>query len=544
MAGFHKAGPNEALIVSGGGRLPKIVVGGRVFVLPILQKVQRLSLEVMTLTVETPRVYTKEGVAASVDGVAQVKVARSEEAIRTAAQQFLAKRPEEVGRIALQTMEGHQRAMLGTMTVEEIYQDRDAFARQVREVASTDMANMGLEIVSFTIRDIRDEQGYLDALGVRRTAEVKRDAAIGQAEAERDAGIRSAGADREARGARFEADARIAESERDFSLQKAAYDQEVNARKAEAELAYQLQATKTKQAIRQEEMQIEVIERQQQIEVQKQETTRRERELDATVRRPAEAERDRLQTVAEGERRRQSIEAEAERYRLETVAEGNKARILAEAEAQAEAIKLRGLAEADAIKARGLAEAEAMSRKADAWRQYGQAAVIERLFESLPALASVASAVAEPLSKTERIVVVSAGNADSAGTGASRVTRDVTNIAAQVPAIVEALTGIDILKTLKTLPGVKTLNDQGLGEAESEKRNSFIVAQDNPQLYEHLSQRFAGGEGVQVLMDRRRGERRQHTQVQEPERRKGLRRRQPVGEDDLRSYGFAVIRHK
>src|SRR3990172_59000 len=167
MAGFHTTGPNQALIVSGGGKEPRIVVGGRIFVLPLLQRVQSLSLQVITLMVETPKVYTKEGVAVSVDGVAQVKVAGEPGAIRKASEQFLGKAPEEIARIVLQTMEGHQRAMLGTMTVEEIYQNRDAFAQQVREVASTDMVNMGMMIVSFTIRDIRDDMGYLDALGRR-----------------------------------------------------------------------------------------------------------------------------------------------------------------------------------------------------------------------------------------------------------------------------------------------------------------------------------------------------------------------------------------
>ena len=187
MAGFHTTGPNQALIVSGGGREPKVVVGGRIFVIPLLQRVQTLSLEVMTLTPSTNRVYTKEGVAVSVDGVAQVKVKAG--AILQAAQQFLGKRLTEIEEVALQTLEGNQRAILGTMTVEEIYQDREGFATRVLEVGSADMDNMGLEIVSYTIRDIQDEQGYLEALGIPRTAEVKRDAAIAQAEADRDAAI-------------------------------------------------------------------------------------------------------------------------------------------------------------------------------------------------------------------------------------------------------------------------------------------------------------------------------------------------------------------
>ena len=309
MAGFHKAGPNEALIVSGGWEKPKVVVGGRIFVLPILQMVQTLSLEVMTLVVETHKVYTLEGVAVSVDGVAQVKVASTEEAIRTAAQQFLGKGANLVAQIALQTVEGHQRAILGTMTVEDIYRDRDAYAHKVRDVAATDMANMGMEIVSYTIRDIQDEQGYLDALGMGRTAEVKRDAAVGQAEAERDAGIRAAQADQKRQAARFLANTAIAESERDFTLEKTAYDQQVNAKKAEMELAYPLQEAKTKQEIRREELQVEVVEKQKQIEVQEQEIIRRERELDATVRRPADAERYRLETTAAGEKARVVAEA-------------------------------------------------------------------------------------------------------------------------------------------------------------------------------------------------------------------------------------------
>lgn len=462
MAGFHTVGPNHALIVSGGSVQPKLKVGGRMFVLPILQKAQMISLEVMTLQVNTARVYTKEGVSVSVDGVAQVKVGRSEEAIRTAAEQFLGKNAMQIAEVALQTLEGQQRAILGTMTVEDIYRDRVAFAEQVRDVAATDMTNMGLEIVSFSIRDIQDEQGYLEALGVRRTAEVKRDAAIGEAQAERDAGIKEASADQQRQAARFEADTAIAASERDFQTEKAAYDQQVNARTAEAELAYALQEAKTRQQIRSEELQIEVVERQKQIEVQQQEIVRRERELDATVRRPAEAERDQLELIAEGNRRRIRVESEAERYKLETVAEGERSRIIAEAQADAESIRLRGQADADAIRARGeaeadairaqgLAEAQAMNKKADAWKEYGQAAMIQQLFDSLP---DVAGAVAEPLAKTDSIVVISNGGDGNSGAGASKVTQDVSSTIAQLPALVQSLTGVDLISSLKNLPGI------------------------------------------------------------------------------------------
>ena len=478
MAGFHTVGPNHVLIVSGGSSRPRVKVGGRMFVLPFLQKAQLLSLEVMTLQVNTARVYTKEGVSVSVDGVAQVKVGRGEEAIRTAAEQFLDKTVRQIAEVALQTLEGQQRAILGTMTVEDIYRDRVAFAEQVRDVAATDMTNMGMEIVSFSIRDIQDEQGYLEALGIRRTSEVKRDAAIGEAEAARDSGIKAAQADQQRQAARYSADTAIAESERDFESRKAEYAQQVNARRAEAELAYPLQEAKTRQRIREEELQVEVVERQKQIEVQQQEIVRRERELDATVRRPAEAERDQLQLVAEGHRRRARIEAEAERYKLETVAEGERARVIAEAQAEAEAIVLRGESEATAIKARGeaegaairaqgLAEAQAMDKKADAWKQYGQAAMIQQLFESLP---QIADAVAQPLAKTDSIVVISNGGENGSGAGASKVTQDVSATIAQLPALVQSLTGIDLVSTLKNLPGI--VSDVPATEAATDATNS------------------------------------------------------------------------
>ena len=454
------AGPNEALIRSGGGVLPKVKVGGRMIALPIFHKTQRLSLEVMTLLVNTSTVYTSEGVAVSVDGVAQVKVARSEDAIRTAAQQFLGKRAEEIAQIALQTLEGNQRAVLGTMTVEQIYQDREAFAQRVREVAGPDMANMGLEIVSFTIRDIQDEQGYLEALGRARTAEVKRDAEIGEAEATRDADIRRAEAERDSgialaeanrdrEAAKFEADTKVAESERDFNVEKAAFDRESNARRAEAELAYQLQEAKTRQEIREQELQVEVVERTKQIEIEEQEITRRERELDASVRRPADAERFRLETVATGEKAQTvaAAEADAETIRLQ-------------GEGEAQAIRARGEAEAGAILARGLAEAEAMQMKAEAWKQYGQAAMIDKLLTSLP---EVAAAVSQPLAQTDRIVMIGGGDGSI---GVSKLTGEVTKVVSQLPDLVESLTGIDILGTLKNLPGVVTTDGASAETAE------------------------------------------------------------------------------
>jgi len=325
---------------------------------PGIQHVQRLRLNTMTLQVSSNNVYTAQGVAISVTGIAQVKIqGQNEEMLLAACEQFLSKNEEQIQQVALETLEGHQRAIMGSMTVEEIYKDRKKFSQQVFEVASSDLVNMGITVVSYTLKDIRDEEtdysvpdnasgqivvkGYLKALGMARTAEVKRDARIGEAEAKRDAQIKEAIAEEERMAARLLNDAEIAKSKRDFELKKAAYDVEVQTKKAEAELAYELQAAKTKQRIKDEQMQIKVVERTQEILVQEQEIMRRERELDSTVRRPAEAEK----------------------FRCEKLAEATRNRMIMEAEADAEAEILRGEAEAFAIETKAKAEAEKMAKK-------------------------------------------------------------------------------------------------------------------------------------------------------------------------------------
>jgi flotillin len=256
------------------------------------------------------------------------------------------------------------------------------------------------------------------------------------------------------------AQTKIAEANKDYSVQKAAYDAEVNRQKAQAELAYVLQQNITNQQVKEEEVEVEVVAKKKQIEVQQQEVARREKELEATVRKPAEAEQFRIRTIADGNKYQTVTAAtgQSEGTRLvgQAEADANKSRGLAQADiiratglAEADANKARGLAGAEVIQAQGFAEAEAMKRKAEAWAEYNQAAIIQQLIEAMP---KIAAAIAEPLAKTERIVVISSGGD---GAGASKISQDVANIVAQVPATVEALTGVDLLKTIKDLPGVK-----------------------------------------------------------------------------------------
>ncbi|KAH1004237.1 flotillin-1 isoform X2 [Dendroctonus ponderosae] len=420
--GFVTCGPNEALVISGCCySKPHLVPGGRAFIWPGIQRIQRISLNTMTLIVDSPTVYTSQGVPISVTGIAQVKIqGQNEEMLSAACEQFLGKSANEIEHIALVTLEGHQRAMMGSMTVEEIYKDRKKFSKQVFEVASSDLVNMGITVVSYTIKDIRDEEGYLKSLGMARTAEVKRDARIGEAEARADAAIKEAIAEEQRMASVFLNDTEIAKARRDFELKKAAYDVEVQTKNAEAEMAYELQAAKTKQKIKEEEMQIMVVERSQQILVQEQEIARRERELEATVRRPAEAEK----------------------FRLEKIAEANRKKVLVEAEAEAEAVRLKGEAEAFAIQAKAKAEAEQMAKKAEAWKEYKEAAMIDMFLEVLP---KVAAEVAAPLSQAKKITMISTGNGE---VGASKLTGEVLDIVNKVPELVKAMTGVDIAKVI------------------------------------------------------------------------------------------------
>lgn len=460
---YTKVGPNQVLVISGrkhriadpDGTMRdvgfRIVKGGGVFVWPVFEKVDILSLELLTIDVQTPEVYTSKGVPVRVDGVAQIKVKGDDVSISTSAEQFLSKGTDEIKNIATQTLEGHLRAILGTMTVEDIYQNRDAFASKVQEVAAGDMANMGLGIVSFTIRDIRDNQGYLDALGKPRIAQVKRDAQIAQAEADRDATIRSAQAQQAGQEAKFAADSKIAEAQRDFQMNVAVYQASVNEKKAQSDLAYDLQKYKTGQLVKAEEVQVNIIEKQKQIELQQQEILRKQRELEANVQKPADAERYKVETLANA--RKFQLEAEATGAAAAAKANGFAAADVTRATgmAEAEAQKARGLAEAAIIEAQGKATAEAMRVKAESFKQYNEAAVVEMIIRILP---EVAGKISEPLSKTDRMVIINSGNGP--GGGASKLTGDVTQIVAQLPPVIESLTGIKFEQLLKQVPGLKS----------------------------------------------------------------------------------------
>jgi len=470
-ARYKTIGADEAMIVTGNilgrknvladesGRRLKIIRGGGAFIVPIFQRAEKLSLLSHKLTVHTPEVYTEQGVPIMVDGVAIIKIGSSLEDVATAAEQFMGKSNEILNDEAREVLEGHLRAILGTMTVEEIYKNREKFAQQVQSVAARDLKKMGLSIVSFTIKDVKDKNGYLDALGRPQIAMVKRDADIAEANAIRDTDIQTSKAREEGTKATILSETNIEESKKDKELKVAAFKIEQDKKKAEADQAYALQGNKNKQQVVEEEMKIELVRRQKQIELEEKEIQRREKQFDAEVRKKADADRYAKEQAAIAQGFEQEAYARAEAAAIKTkglaFAEAEKAKGIAKAEvekmegiaeadvirakgtAKAEVEQMEGIAAAEVIRAKGLAEAEAKQKLAEAFEQFGQAAVLDLIVKMLPELASQ---IAGPLQNIDKLTVIDSGGGD----GATKVSNYVTKLMAQTPEMVKQVSGIDL----------------------------------------------------------------------------------------------------
>jgi flotillin len=436
---YRKVGPNKVLIVSGrrdtyvnpysGERVKtsfKIFHGGGTFVWPLVERVDTMSVELMTLEIRTPEFFTKFGVPIVVDGIAQIKV-RSEDpvAVATAAEMFLSKSAAEMNEIAHQMMQGHLRAVISTLAFEEIHNNPEAFAQTVQKLTAEDLANMGIQVVSFTIREIQDPSGYMQALGRPKLAEVQKDAAVGEANAERDAAmgravasreasVTSAAARKESDLAQLSAEIAVLDAQAERDKHKAELAAEVSETKAESDLAYELSTTKARQAVLQEELVVRDL----QIQA-------RQRELAFEVEKPAQAEQARIRLLAEAD-------AEAKR-------------VLGRAEADVMLAKAQ--AEAEGVRQRLEAEAEGMRRKAEAWQHYNSAALAELVIARLP---EIASAVAAPLANIDRIVLI--GDGGNGSSGIERITKGVGEVLAQVPTVVEAMSGLDLTKLLRNEP--------------------------------------------------------------------------------------------
>lgn len=484
---YRTVGPDEALIVTGSGlgsgknvvttddgKKIKIIRGGGTFVVPIMQQAEPLSLLNYKLEVGTRDTYTKQGVPVTVNGVSIIKVGSTIEEVSTAAEQYLGKETEELKVEAKEVLEGHLRAILSSMTVEDAYSNREQFAQKVHEVASTDLKKMGLRIVSFTIKEISDKNGYLDALGQPQIATVKRDAQIANAEREKEARIEKARAEKEAKEAEYQRDAQIAEAEKYKELKVQAYKKEQEQARADADLSYELQQAKAQQGVTEEQMRVKIIERERQIELEEKEIARREKQYDAEVKKKADADRYAVEQAAEAEKVKQIKKADAEQYKIEAEARARAEEVRVEGLAKAEIQKAQGTAEADVIKLKGLAEAEAKQKIAEAFEQYGQAAIMDMVLKMLP---SYAKEIASPLSNIDKITVVDTGGGGK-NSGAGKVAGYATDLMATMQETLKASSGIDLKELLESFAG-KSTTQQPVSEKsvvqvgeESKKENS------------------------------------------------------------------------
>lgn len=459
-ARFKTVGPDQAMIVTGtflgkknvmsddSARQIKIVRGGGAFILPIFQQADFISLLSHKLDVSTPEVYTEQGVPVMADGVAIIKIGGTVEDVSTAAEQFMGKPTEALKLEAQEVLEGHLRAILGSMTVEEVYRNRDRFAQEVQGVAAKDLKKMGLSIVSFTIKDVRDNNGYLDALGRPRIAAVKRDADIAQADAIRDARVRKAQAEEDGQKAELLRDTNIAEAAKEKELKVAAFKKDQDMAKAEADQAYHIQEARSKQSVVEEQMKVELVRKEREIDLEGKEILRREKQYDAEVKKKADADRYSVVQAAEAEKAKRFLEAEALQYSIEAEARANAEQKRLDGQAIADAERAKGTAEAEVIKLRGLAEAEAKEKLAEAFEKFGEAAVLDIIVKMLPELAGK---VAEPMKSIEKLTIVDTGQ----GEGATRVSNYVTQLMATAPEMLKSVSGIDLEGLVKGLIGGK-----------------------------------------------------------------------------------------
>lgn len=465
-ARYKTVGPDEAMIVTGSflgsgnvltddsGRKIKIVRGGGAFILPIFQQAEFLSLLSHKLDVSTPEVYTEQGVPVLADGVAIIKIGGLVEDVATAAEQFMGKPIESLKSEAQEVLEGHLRAILGSMTVEEVYRNRDKFAQEVQGVAARDLKKMGLLIVSFTIKDVRDKHGYLEALGKPRIAAVKRDAEIAEAEAIRDARIQKARAEEEGQKAELLRDTNIAEAGKEKELKIASFKKEQDTAKAEADQAYSIHEARAKQSVVEEQMRVELVRKEREIDLEGKEILRREKQYDAEVKKKADADRYAVEQAAEADKAKQLRQADAVQYRIEAEARANAEQRRLEGLAIADAERAKGTAEAEVIRLRGLAEAEAKEKLAQAFEKFGEAAVLDIVVKMLPELAGK---IAEPLKGIDQLTVVDTGH----GEGAARVSNYVTSLMATAPEMLKSVSGLDLNKLIKGLTNRQNNATQG-----------------------------------------------------------------------------------
>ncbi|MCR5557727.1 MAG: flotillin family protein [Butyrivibrio sp.] len=458
VAGYVKAPPDRAYIISGIRRKPRILIGRAGVKLPFFERVDKLYLGQMTVDIKTEQsVPTNDFINVNVDAVAKVRIGTDTESIQLAAKNFLNKDPDQITLDLQDSLQGNMREIIGTLALKTINTDRDSFSDQVMEKASKDMNKLGIEILSCNIQNVTDENGLINDLGMDNTAKIKKDAAIAKAQADRDVAIAKAEADKAANDARVLAQTEIAEKNNALAIKQAELKKEADTAGAIADAAYQIQEQEQQKSIQTATVNAQIAKAEREAELRQKEVLVKQQELAAEIEKKADAEKYQAEKKAEAELVQRQKKAEAAKYEQEREADAQKARaedqkfvaeqeaagIKAKYDAEEAGIEAKGKAEAEAIKAKGLAEAEAMEKKAEAYKKYNGAAMAEMMIKIMP---QMAAEIAKPLSQIDKINIY--GTGDGAN-GASEISGDLPVVMKQVFDTMSEATGVDFTEIMK-----------------------------------------------------------------------------------------------
>lgn len=428
--GYLKAPPDTAYIVSG-PRKKRILIGRAGWRIPFLERVDKLSLQVMQVDVKTSEaVPTNEFINVVVDGVANIKISSDPELLARAAETLLGMPREQLIAMVTQVLEGNMREIVGSVGLKEMVQDRQGVAKKITENVVPDMQKLGIEVVNFNIQNFKDSAGTIENMGIDNVEQIRKNAQIAKANAQRDIAIATAQAQQQSNAVRVESEKHISEQDMELAVQQSEMRIRADAKRAEADAAYSIQQENQRKTIEVTRTDADIARREKEAELAEKEVALMERKLDAEVRKQADAQRYKAEQEAAADLIRRQREAEAQRYEAEQQAEARKA--------EAEAHRFAMEQEAEGIRARGAAEAQAIREKAEAQKLMGEASVLEMLLKALP---EVVKNAAEPLAQTDKIVMYGDGNA-------TRMVRDVMGSANQIMEALKEGSGIDIPKLL------------------------------------------------------------------------------------------------
>ena len=518
LVSYVKAPPDTAFIITGAGR-KKVLIGHAGLCLPLVNRLDRLLLRQVSVDIKTNGyIPTKDFIGVDIDAIAKVAVMSDKEMVKVpdpsgdqvyppgdpmegkhyrlvpgidlAMKNFLNMKEEQIVKALTDSLQGNMREIIGTMELRVISSDRKAFGDQVQEKAQSDMNNLGIKIISCNIQKVIDENGLINALGQDNMSKIQKEAAIAKAEAERDVAIKQAETSREANDAKVIANLEIAQKNNELALKQAELKKFEDTKAAEADAAYDIQKQIQMKQVNTETVNAQIAQAEREADLRERQVAIKERELDANIRKQAEAERYATEQKAEAELAKRQKEAEASQFEQEREAEARKAQanadkfkaeqeaagvkakydaeaagIQARGLAEAEAARAKGLAEAEAIRAKGLAEAEAMEKRAEAYRKYNSAAIVEMMIKIMP---EMASEIAKPLSQIDSINIYGTGDG---GSGAAQISGNMPVVMKQVFDTMSQATGVDLSEIIKAntydAKVTRNVNVTGLPESKA-----------------------------------------------------------------------------